>query len=448
SAPASALAPASAPASALAPASAPASALAPASAPASALAPAWAPTPAPASASAAPPAWAPTPAPASASAAPTPPATSPPVAEALATAPAGPAAAVSPPATATPPPTATPPARAPQDPSFPPPHGCPAAPGDFTGREAALQEVLAVLAAGQDVVVSGAPGTGKSALALRAAEHARPAFPDGQLYADLRDAIGMPRPPRQVLGWFLRALGVHEHRIPDGIDERTALYRTLLVGRRMLVVLDNAADDTQVRSLLPGGGDSRTVVTGIRPALAGLAGTRLVRLGPMTPAEATRFLARITGPDRLSADPESVARVAEYCDRLPLALRIAAARLADRPHWPVARLADRLATEDRRLAELRIGSLDLADAMRPALDGLDGPTAAALDALAATAPRILTPADAAAVLDLPYQEAEDVLDRLADARLLEPGPHTDGAVPRYRLPSLVRLFARTRVPVL
>ncbi|MBW5485267.1 AfsR family transcriptional regulator, partial [Streptomyces bambusae] len=358
-------------------------------------------------------------------------------AQAWAAAPAGPAAPAAAPAVGLP----AVPAPAPTGPV---PTGTPAAPGDFTGREDELAEALGALRSGQDVLVTGAPGTGKSALALRTAEDARPDFPEGQLYADLRGPDGTPRPPRQVLGWFLHALGTAPDRIPEGLDERAQLYRTLLAARRMLVVLDNAADDTQVRPLLPGAGGSRTVVTGIRPDLATLAGTRRVRLGPMTPAEATRLLARIAGPDRLAPDPVSVARVAEYCDRLPLALRIAASRLADRPDWTVARLASRLAAEDRRLAELRIGSLDLAAALRPALDTLDGPTAAALDALTATGLRVLTPADAAAVLGLPDVEAEDVLDRLTDARLLEPGRPTEGTEPRYRLSSLVRLSTRTR----
>ncbi|WP_331746508.1 winged helix-turn-helix domain-containing protein (plasmid) [Streptomyces sp. NBC_00868] len=320
----------------------------------------------------------------------------------------------------------------------------PAAPGDFTGREAPCREVLDALDGRQDVVITGAHGTGKSALALRAAEHARPDFPDGQLYADLRTPDGASRAPAQVLGWFLHALGTAPGRIPDGLDERAQLYRTLLAGRRMLVVLDNAADDAQVRPLLPGGGATRTLVTGIRPALASLEGTRLVRLGPMTPAEATRLLARIAGPDRLAADPEAVARIAEYCDRLPLALRIAAARLADRPDRPPARLAARLAAEDRRLGELRIGSLDVTTGLRHALTDLDPSTATAFAALTATDLSHFTPLDAAALLDLPLHEAEDVLDQLADARLLEPRL-TDNLVPHYRLMPLVRLFSRTSV---
>ncbi|MFD0277755.1 BTAD domain-containing putative transcriptional regulator [Kitasatospora sp. NPDC127111] len=322
----------------------------------------------------------------------------------------------------------------------------PAAPPDFTGREDQARLVLDALREGRDVTVTGAPGTGKSALALHSAEQARPAFPDGQLYADLRSPDGTPRDPGEVLGWFLRSLGTAPERIPANREERAQLYRTLLAGRRLLIVLDNAADDTQVRPLLPGGGVTRTLVTGVRPALATLEGALLLRLGPLAPAEAARLLARIAGPDRLAADPESVARIAEYCDRLPLALRIAAARLADRPHWLPARLADRLAVPDRRLAELRIGSLDLAAALRPALAALDGPAAAALSILAEAGLAVLTAPDAAALLDLPLPDAEDVLDQLADARLLEPRP-TGDALADYRLLPLVGLAGRRPVPV-
>lgn len=320
----------------------------------------------------------------------------------------------------------------------------PAAPRDFTGRASELRLVLDALHDGRDVTVTGAPGTGKSALALYAAERARDAFPDGQLHADLREADGTPRSPRQILGWFLRALGTAPAHVPDGLDERAQRYRTLLAGRRMLVLLDNAADDAQVRPLLPGGGATRTLVTGLRPDLAALEGARLVRLGPMSPAEAARLLARVAGPERLAADPQSTARIAEYCDRLPLALRIAAARLADRPHWRPARLADRLAPAERRLGELRIGSLDITTALRPALAALDAPAAHALAVLAAAGLAALTAADAAALLDLPLDDAEDVLERLCDARLLEPGSGADRPA-RYRLPALIGLLGRSAV---
>ncbi|MGH4028482.1 BTAD domain-containing putative transcriptional regulator [Actinomycetota bacterium Odt1-20B] len=324
----------------------------------------------------------------------------------------------------------------------------PAAPRDFTGRAAATDEILSALRTGHDVAITGAPGTGKSALVLWAAEHCRTDFPEGQLYADLRTDDGAPRAPRDVLGWFLRALGTPCDELPAGLDERAQLYRTLLSGRRVLVVLDNAADDAQVRPLLPGGGASRTLVTGVRPALATLAGTHLLRLGRMTPAEATALLAAIAGTDRLTQAPQVAAHIAEFCDRLPLALRIAAARLADRPHWPPQRLADRLAPEDRRLTELSIGSLDLTATLRPALTSLAPPLSAAFTTLAAARLPRLTATDAAALLDLPPDDAEEILEQLTDARLAE--PWGDGEVPEYELLPLAALLARqeTRVPAL
>jgi hypothetical protein len=326
----------------------------------------------------------------------------------------------------------------------------PSAPVDFVGRGPVVEEVIAVLRAGYDVVVAGPPGAGTSALALRAAQVCRGDFPDGQLYADLRAGDGGRRAAREVLGWFLRALGADGDRLPEGVDDRAQLFRTLVADRRLLIVLDNAADDTQVRPLLPGGGPSRTLVTGTHPTLASLDAVRLVRLGAMTPAEAAGLLASVAGAERLAAEPVATLRVAEFCDRLPLALRIAGVRLATRPHWPVARLADRLAPEEHRLDELRIGALDIATGLHTALHTLTPAVAEALGVLAATAPSRLTARDAAALLDLTPRHAEDLLEELTDARLLtashpdEAGAHT--GEPRYRLMPLVRLYALRNCP--
>jgi DNA-binding SARP family transcriptional activator len=329
-------------------------------------------------------------------------------------------------------------------PRTPVPATLPGAPADFTGRAAETEEILAALRGDQDVVVTGATGTGKSALALWAAERCRDDFPQGRLYADLRTTDGGPRPPAEVLGWFLRALGVAPDRTPAALDERVQLYRTLLAGRRTLVVLDNAFDDAQVRPLLPGAGACRTVVTGVRSHLASLEGTRLVRLGPMTPADAGRLLAAVAGPGRLAASPEAAARIAESCDRLPLALRIAAARLAAHPHRSPVALADRLARPERRLGELRLGSLDVRSGLRSVAGRLEPATRAAFAVLAAAGLSRLTAGDAAALLGTGPDDAEEMLERLVDAQLLEAWS-VDGEAWRlcYRFLPLVQLFAKT-----
>ncbi|MEU6484902.1 BTAD domain-containing putative transcriptional regulator [Streptomyces sp. NPDC046887] len=317
----------------------------------------------------------------------------------------------------------------------------PAAPYDFVGRAAEVAELLGALGAHQDVVVTGAPGTGKSALALHVAEHCRGGFPQGQLYADLREEAGA-RDPGEVLGWFLRALGTPSDRLPATLDERVQLYRTLLNGRHVLVLLDNAHDDAQVRPLLPGNGASRTIVTGVRSPLASLEGTRLVRLGPLEPGEAVRLLAGAAGSTRKGEDADAIVRIAEFCDRLPLALRIAASRLAVRPPGAAARFAARLESEERRLGELRLGSLDFEAGLGRLLGELPPRLAGAFTALAVAAPARLTADDAAAILAVGTDDAEDLLEQLVDAALLDLGNAEAGGRPRYRFLPLVRLFAR------
>lgn len=317
----------------------------------------------------------------------------------------------------------------------------PAGAGDFTGRAAQTAQVLAALHARQDVLLADAPGTGKSALAVRVARHCRARFPHGLLYADLRAADGAARDPAEALGWFLRALGV-TGALPATLDERTHLYRTLTTGRRLLVVLDNAADDAQVRPLRPGGGGSRTLVTGVRSTLASLEGVRLVRLGPMEEGEAHRLLAAVAGEERVAAEPEAAARVVEACGRLPLALRVAGARLAARQQWPVARLADRLAPQERRLEELRFGSLDVRASLRAALDPLEGAARRDCGLLAAAGPALLTPVNTARLLGLSCEEAEELLECLASSQVLEARGAEGGGWLRYCFTPLMRLAVR------
>ncbi|MFF9061869.1 BTAD domain-containing putative transcriptional regulator [Streptomyces sp. NPDC014882] len=316
----------------------------------------------------------------------------------------------------------------------------PADVADFSGRRRELDGVAAALrrAGSSPAVVTGAAGTGTSALAVHAAHRARRSFPDGQLYADLSGQSERPRSPAEVLGWFLRAMGVAEHRLPASTEERGQLYRSLLADRRMLVLLDDAADDRQVRPLLPGAGGCRALITGRGPFTT-LPGARPVTLGPMSAEEGRRMLSAIVGEGRTGDEPDAAARIVELCDRLPLALRIVGARLAAHPRRRLATAAARLEPEERRLDELRAGDLDVRAALSRGHRRVPAPARAALGALASGCPDVFGAREAAHVLGCPREEAEDALESLAGARLLE----VSGPVPaRYRLMPLVRLFAR------
>ncbi|MFF5549595.1 AfsR/SARP family transcriptional regulator [Streptomyces olivaceoviridis] len=221
----------------------------------------------------------------------------------------------------------------------------------FTGRELALDQALDTahrVGAGLRVLaVDGIPGVGKTALAVHFAHRVAGDFPDGQLYTDLGGfaAHGDPADPGEVLHGFLEALGVDRHRIPASLEARSALYRSVLSGRRVLVVLDNALDADQVRPLLPGTSECMVVVTG-RSRLIGLAaahGARLLSLDLPSVAEATACFLRRVGPARTDVGVAVVEEIVARCGRLPLALALVAARAASRPEQPLTRLAAELA---------------------------------------------------------------------------------------------------------
>ncbi|MGP3990608.1 AfsR/SARP family transcriptional regulator [Streptomyces sp. 3N207] len=317
----------------------------------------------------------------------------------------------------------------------------PATVADFTGRTSFVAELGDQLAQAEGTVmavsaVAGIGGVGKTTLAIHVAHAAADRFPDGQLYVDLQGAGASPADPEAVLGSFLRALGVADSAIPSGIQDRAALFRSLLAGRRVLALLDNARDAAQVRPLLPGTAGCAALVTS-RVRMVDLAGAHLVDLDVMSPEEAIALFTRIVGEERVLSEREAAMDVVAACGFLPLAIRIAAARLSARRTWTVATLAAKLGDERRRLDELQAGDQAVKATFELGYGQLDREQARAFRLLGlAEGPDISLDA-AAALLDRTPEDTEDVLESLVDTSLLE-----SAAPRRYRFHDLVRLFAR------
>lgn len=285
-------------------------------------------------------------------------------------------------------------------------------------------------AAPRVAVVSGMGGIGKTALAVHAAHLLRAEFPDGLLYADLRGfGAGGARQPNDLLARFLADLGEDGQPLPDHPDDRAALLRHALHERRVLLVLDNAGEAAQVIPLLPGGGGSAVIVTS-RRTLADLPGAVRLPLHPLTADEQHELLTAVCGEQRVSAEPDAAAGVLAACGGLPLALRIAGARLATRPNWPLTALAERLDHAGRRLSALSAGGLAVQDtfamsyvAMRDSPLQGERETARAFRMLGLWPGHPLAPASAAALLSREPLAAEDVLEALVDAHLLQSPRH-------------------------
>ncbi|MEU9922411.1 BTAD domain-containing putative transcriptional regulator [Streptomyces griseoluteus] len=338
------------------------------------------------------------------------------------------------------------PSSAPQVPPVVPvrPAQLPASVPDFTGRSAFVAELSEVLASASEAegrvmavsALAGIGGVGKTTLAVHVAHRARAAFPDGQLYVDLQGAGPRPAEPQTVLGSFLRALGTADSAVPESLEERAALYRSVLDGRRVLVLLDNAKDAAQVRPLLPGTEGCAALVTS-RVRMVGLAGAHLVDLDVMSPEEALALFTKIVGEERVATEKEAALDVVAACGFLPLAIRIAASRLAARRTWTTSVLAAKLADERRRLDELQAGDLAVKATFELGYGQLEPAQARAFRLLGLAYGPDLSLAAAAALLDLGPEDAEDLLESLVDTSLLE-----SAAPGRYRFHDLVRLYAR------
>ncbi|GGS52438.1 AfsR/SARP family transcriptional regulator [Streptomyces badius] len=317
----------------------------------------------------------------------------------------------------------------------------PRAPRGFHGRAAELA-ALTRAAAGEAPVclVTGPAGVGKTALALQWAHRSGALFPDGRLFADLRGFSDAGEPALiDVLREFLLALGVAPRRVPESAPAAAALFRSLTDRRRVLVVLDNARDSATVRALLPGGSDCVTLVTS-RHRLEGLIASDAARPVPLDTLEAddgTALLAGVLGEERVLAEPVAARRLAELCGGLPLALRVTAARLAGRPRWTLAALADELADEQGRLAYLDVDDTGVAAALRLTVQHLPPDAVHQLARLGHHPGGHFDPYAAAALAGTDPVAAAAALERLAAAHLV-----AETAPGRWILHDLVRLYAR------
>ncbi|WP_405523867.1 tetratricopeptide repeat protein [Streptomyces canus] len=325
----------------------------------------------------------------------------------------------------------SPPAGAPRPPRNDLPRDVP----DFTGREAQLTAVLDGLGDSRVIAVDGMAGVGKTCLAVHAAHRLTADYPDAQLYLDLHGFTEGRKPldPDRALRTLLAALDVPSEKVPQegGVEELAACWRSELAHRRAVVVLDNAADADQVRPLLPGAGPSVALVTS-RNRLLGLDEVPPVSLDVLTEQESAELLARASGEadgreGRLARDPESTAEVLRLCGRLPLALRLAAARLRHRPGWTVGILVERMAE----------GASEFDTAFAMSVRQLDRAKARLFRLLGLLPGSSFDEHVAAALADVPLRSAREMLEDLLDAHLVQ-----QPAAGRYRLHDLVHQHAR------
>ncbi|WP_338054155.1 AfsR/SARP family transcriptional regulator [Streptomyces spiramenti] len=314
---------------------------------------------------------------------------------------------------------------------------------DFTGRRKELDQLLSQgdptgRPGSRIMAIDGMGGSGKTSLAIRTAHELADRYPDAHLYLDLRGHTPgeAPLAPGAVAEGLLRMLDVPGDRIPDDEAGRIALWRSTVQRYRLLLLLDNTIDSAQVEQLLPASADALVLITS-RSRLVDLDGAEWISLGGMPPEESRALVSRMLGEERTAAEPEAVAELVELCAHLPLALRIAAAKLRNRPRWAVRHLVDRLGDEARRLDELSSGTRGVTATLNLTYEGLSPEHRAAFQLLDCHPGGDFDPYSAAALLGTGSAEAEEVLEHLLDTHLMQ--QHETG---RYVFHDLVRSFAK------
>ncbi|KWX02944.1 hypothetical protein LI90_3993 [Carbonactinospora thermoautotrophica] len=338
-------------------------------------------------------------------------------------------------------------------PTGPVPRQLPPVTRHFTGREQTITDMRAYLEHTRKlgtsvpmIVINGKGGVGKTALAIRFAHLIAADYPDGRLYVNLRgQEEGKRDDPVAVLGRFLGALGVDVNAIAvEDLDDLSDLYQERLAGRRVLVVLDNAWNEAQVRPLLPRNPGCAVVITSRRP-LAGLVDAHRVPLDVIPPDDAVELLGKVAGAERVAREPDAAQEIARLCGYLPLALRIAGARLQTRPHWTLAHLVDRLRDERSVLRELEVGEQAVRASVHMSYEGLGRREQRAFRLLGLVQAGSFGAWVLAALVDSDLAEAELLIEELVDAQLVEAYGTDATGMTRYRLHDLIRAYAQELV---
>ncbi|MFE7184159.1 AfsR/SARP family transcriptional regulator [Streptomyces erythrochromogenes] len=338
-------------------------------------------------------------------------------------------------------------------PGVPAPAQLPPDIADFTGRESIVDQAPALLAgvgehdrpptAPAVAVISGMPGVGKSALAVHMSHTVRPFFAGGQLYADLRGSTGRGTDPSEVLHGFLRALGVAESEIPADLEERSKLFRSTTVGRRLLILLDDVSSLADVRSLLPGDPECSVVITS-RRRLHGLGGAWNVNLDVMDTAEGRELLARIIGSARVRRERNAANQLMETVGGHPLAVRCIGGRLSGSPGLTLSGLATQLNCSEKLLDELRLGELDVRSRYDFSYEGLGRVEQSVFRLLSILPPRRFTADSVVELLGSDSRSVEHLLQRFVDSHLINIVRWEDGGA-HYEFPELTRVYARERL---